>query len=128
MCLYVLKGNKTPKIVKENITIWKRFEKYNSVILLSPYRQMKYRRNTLYTTNLGYINSYRKPKLSTKNEEIIGTINIGFHAYINKKNALLEKYDDETLVQCTIPKVAKYHLGDNGEIISDKIYIGKIKE
>lgn len=138
MCLNVLKGYKTPRIAKENMTVYKRMcTKHKSKHLVSPFQGFIYLRNNMYTSKLDPVIAYRfhpfedsffVAKLKSETHTVVGEIEKGIHAYTSKETAeyRAEGWYGETIVECTIPKGAKYHLGTGNEIVTNKLYIGKL--
>jgi len=111
MCLYAIGGIKT---AKEDMIVYKVVRRGN----ISLYQRFKYKPNTLYRLRKKLV--IIKHRLNPNPQ-----VDAGFHAYQNKwvRDVFLE----EKLVAFTIPKGAKYVVGDNGDIVSTSIRSGSLK-
>lgn len=104
-----------PLVATKAFKVYKMFVHFGESQLKSPYQNFYYEKNKRYTTKLGVeidgdsIWSYQ--------------INIheGFHAFVKP---IRMNGSTRILIECTVPKGAKYFYGDSGDIVSNKIIIG----
>lgn len=115
MCLYIKGIEIDPRIAKEDIPIYKvlQVQFHNRKIqLVSPYYEMKYKIGKTYKTEMKS-NPYDSHE-----------INEGFHSFIGYIAAIneIERIAYPTIiVNGIIPKGSSYYLGENQDIVSNKI-------
>ena len=130
MCLYVLKGYKTPRKATEDIVVYKRLMKSSwPNEFYSPYQSFRYVRGKTYTSKIDpVLTQFRRyPKRRHDGTIVIGEINIGIHAYSKKEEAYFRKGQWDKVIKCIIPKGSKYHLGEGNEIVTNTLIIPEIK-
>lgn len=120
MCLYVERGMAI-KTAKQDITVYKMITKNN----ISVYQNFKYEPNTLYRLR-------KKLVAERVRNNTIRIVNSGFHAFRNNADsyalkAINTNYSNEKYVEFTIPKGAKYYIGEYGDIVSTSIRSGSLK-
>lgn len=106
---------------KKDIIVYKRFK--NNPGYWSPYQGFPYQKGKVYSV----------PGFSRSTGGFVGSgytlrIRIGFHAYISRGAARANANAFEKVVQCVIPKGARYFLGTCKEIVSTKLIIGQLKK
>jgi len=119
MCLHVLGNinNQPIEVAKADITVYKILTDDN----ISPYQRFSYEPNTLYRL--------RKP-LVISTQWSKGIISEGFHAYLDKSETFCRvgfHNPQFKAVELTIPKGAKYVLGQNDDIVSTSIRSGSLE-
>lgn len=123
MCLYIDKlfhqridNILQPLIAKTDKTVWKVIGKHN----LSMHRKKHYSPNKLYQrVAFGY----------SSDSLNIQYIEAGYHAFTSRCIARLKYYSNKEeykLVKFTIPKGAKYYIGEDGDIVSNMIKSGNL--
>lgn len=121
MCLYVLENinNQPIKVAKTDITVWKILTSDN----VSPYQRFSYEPNTLYRLRKRLVIGI--PQWAKR----LRTINEGFHAYLYKSDAFSHAGFDayRIVVELTIPKGAKYAMGQNNDIVATSIRSGSLE-
>jgi len=121
MCLYIEENSKI-RVTTEDITCYKNVYYLNSEVVQSSWYSKIYEFGKEYVEELQTIPEFN-------------TIDIGFHSYIHKDNAI-EKIDGDdwradgnTTVECTIPKGSRYWKGITNSYknyCSNRIIINKI--
>lgn len=121
MCLTIANNSTKPLIAKKDILVWKVITKNN----ISIWREFRYYPNKTYITKF-YIEC---GNLVYNYNMMFCTVYSGFHAYLSRSIARKVKsyVNDEKVVKFIIPKGAKYYLGDDGDIVSNKIRSGDLK-
>lgn len=144
MCLVITKFNKL-KVAQEDIKCYKIL--YKSIIhpdlLAAQFQNFNYELGKTYSTNMSVSYDcsayglsffrYTFYKLFNNFLDVKG-VNQGFHSYVKLKNAINERnanlnYKSLIIVECIIPKGAKYYKGKYlcyDGYVSDSIKINKI--
>ena len=127
MCLHSLKHYKTkkealqaskkPLIAEKDITVYKRLNLNDN----SPYQFFKYEKGYEYIEH-SFLKDETKVFYIWQVKEYYFIKNKGFHAYRskNKAEAFRNTYTQK-IVKMVIPKGAKYFLGVDSEIVSNRI-------
>ena len=110
MCLIIKSG---PHIAKKDILVWKVIFKDNT----SLHRNFKYSPNK----------SFPKVKFTMSRYES-NLIYAGYHSFKSREIARFNKtYSNLKVVKFYIPKGAKYFIGDDCDIVSNRIRSGDLK-
>lgn len=113
MCFFIDVYHQMVKTAKTNIVCWKRFDIGKEYC--SPIQGFEYKKGIVY-----YEDRF--------NEHALYMVNTGLHSYSTEKKAKREKYSDEKIVQCIIPKGSKYYYNSyEEEYVSDHLFIGTKK-
>ena len=107
MCLYIKKGYKRHRIAEKCITVYK-VVAYRSGIAKSKVQFFSYILGKTYKTTFRYDSSK-------------SNIFDGFHAYLSLTEARMQRSNGYRVMECKIPKGAKYHIGEYNQIASDTI-------
>lgn len=124
MCLDT-NQNQIPLIAEEDITVYKLLRNNGDGRLLSMYRYMHYQIGEEYTSELKYFtNEYPV-------EDAIAYVEEGLHSYSSTAIELVQFFaqnsdynGDIIVVECVVPKGAKYYVGTFGgydSIASDRL-------
>lgn len=112
-----LKKASKPLIAARAMKVYKRFDKIKGTRELeSPYRNCLYKRGQKY--EVAELGTRMRYDFSSRGYQII--IEAGMHAY----TIPISSFENRVTIQCTIPKGAKYFLGIQNEIVSDKLIVG----
>lgn len=110
MCFFIDVYHQMVKTAKTNIVCWKRFDIGKGYC--SPIQGFEYEGGIVY-----YEDQF--------NEHALYMVNTGLHSYSTEKEAKREKYSDEKIVKCIIPKGSKYYYNSyKEEYVSDHLFIG----
>ncbi len=116
MCFIVNPNEKEKKVATKNIICYKylrNFSYSNKKILLSPFRDFKYKSKTLYETEIGEI-------IKFENYEPI--INKGFHSFIKNNTSIFTRVLTKHIA--LIPKNSEYYRNIRTvEYVSNQIVI-----
>lgn len=116
-----------PLIAKKAIKVYKRFDLVGkSKQLESPFQGFRYVKGKLYSVK-SFVFGFEDDWIHSRNNTIDGFniyVNEGLHSYVAPKLAYTGTVAT-VVIECTIPKGAKYFYGKNGDIVSNKLKIGK---
>ena len=104
-----------PKVAKEDIVVYKLLTiTVNSDYPQSPFYDFEWKENVLYSAPLGIFKAR-----STADS----FIEEGFHAFYSKDG--IDRRSKYTLYEAIIPKGSNYFIGDNNDIVADRMKITK---
>lgn len=107
-----------PRVAGRDKIVYKVLRRYGDD-LISFHQMYTYRLGKVYSSSLGVEKAF-SVWAGWKVEK-------GLHAYINRVTAENDLYNASiVLIKCRIPKGAKYYLGMNGDIVSNRIILEKI--
>lgn len=120
MCL-VPKG--PAKTTDKDIVVYKVLLKCSDGKYCSPYQEMQYEVNKLYTANIGY---HERNIFEVDDSPIIHIVDTvieeGLHSYTSRSFAFLRAFViNGTVFKAIIPKGATYILGTDNDIVSTQL-------
>lgn len=110
------------KVATKAMTVYKFMYRNNRLSVLSPYQRFVYLIGKLYEVRNFTYDIYNWGLANWRHE-----VHQGFHAYLKGANAVAcKEWNTHVIVECTIPKGSRYHLGDDGDIVTNAMIIKRI--
>lgn len=146
MCLVVLK-NRPKQIAQEDIIVYKKINIKENNILCSPHQGFLYELNKLYTTEIGirpsgsldpifsdsldgcFVEAYFIKRNMPLTEKLIykyfDIYDVGFHSYCTFERANVDRFNNDGIFKCTIPKNSEYIEGVTDLLVSNQIIVNE---